>query len=215
MRRDKTLQYQFTPKQELINSSLHGIGVLFGLISIPVLLSLVSHNTLYLLSCSVYSFGYIMTFTCSTLFHGIKQPTLKRIFKRLDYISIYLLIAGSYTPFVINYMYNDRGIFLLSLVWILAFIGIFSKIFLPRKHELISIFFYLFMGMMFLFVRESFFDSMSAKVVFLVILGVVLYCIGLVFYLWRRWFHHHAAWHLFVLLASICHFSAIILSFNG
>jgi hemolysin III len=210
------IDYEFTPQQELVNSTVHAVGILFGLIAVPFLLSLVSdtRNLNYLLSCAVYSLGFIMTFTSSTLFHSSKKPVLKKTFKKLDYISIYLLIAGTYTPLIVAYMHNEKGILLLYTVWLFAFLGIMSKIFLSKIQRIMSVGFYLFIGLLFLFVRESFFLSMPTEVSMLIISGVVLYCIGLVFYVWRRWFYHHAAWHLFVLLAGICHFTAILLTFH-
>ena len=216
MRRIINLNVEFTPRQELIHSYLHGLGVLFGLFAIPVLFSFVTTKDIpYLLSCALYSFGFIMTFTCSTLFHYAKKPRIKNTFKLLDYISIYLLIAGTYTALIVNYMFNDSGLYLLYAVWILAVTGILSKILLPRIQEIISIAFYLFLGLMFLFVREPFFLAMPFEISMLIIWGVVFYCSGVIFYLWRNWWYHHAVWHLLVLIGGLCHFYAIFLTFKG
>lgn len=213
MKRIINLEVEFTPKQELIHSGLHGMGAIFGLFAIPVLLSLVlSKEMPYLLGCALYSLGFIMTFSCSTLFHYAKNPTIKKTFKLLDYISIYLLIAGTYTALIVNYMFNNIGLYLLYAVWLLAVTGILSKILLPRVQEIFSVAFYLFIGLMFLFVREPFFLSMPLNISLLIIWGVVFYCLGVVFYLWRNWCYHHAVWHLLVLIGGLCHFFAIFLT---
>jgi hemolysin III len=215
VRRILNLEVQFTPKQELIHSYLHALGVLFGVFAIPILLSLVTSKDIrYLFSCFLYSLGFIMTFTFSTLFHYTKKPGIKKTFKLLDYISIYLLIAGTYTPLIVHYMFNDSGLLFLYTIWSLALMGIVSKILLPRTQGLISVAFYLFIGLMFLFFRKSFFLTMPFEVSMLIICGVILYCVGIIFYLWRNWPYHHAVWHLLVLIAGLCHFSAILLAFQ-
>lgn len=211
------LENEFTPRQEFVHSSLHALGLFWGLVWIPILLAqaLETDNYRYFLSCLVYSFGFLTTFACSTIFHSVRRPKTKKIFKLLDYLSIYIFIAGTYTPLVVTYMNNQTGHNFLTAIWLLTFVGITTKLFLPRMRDLFSVLVYLSIGLMFLFVQESFFRAMSPFISRLIIAGVILYCIGVIFFLWRNWPHHHAVWHLFVLFAGLCHFAAILFSIKS
>src|SRR5690349_14228345 len=110
-------------KQEIVNSVLHGFGILFGIISIPVLLILAvkEDSTSKIVGTSIYGFSFLMVFTFSTLYHGFQQEKVKRAFKILDHISIYFLIAGTYTPLILIYKHNNFGLGLLLFLWSLLF----------------------------------------------------------------------------------------------
>lgn len=201
-------------KKELANSISHGFGILFGIVCIPILIAAAtrSGNTAAVAGTGIYGFSFLMVYTFSTLYHGFQQPEVKRVMKIIDHISIYFLIAGSYTPFVLLFVYNTTGLVLLSLLWGLTAIGVFIKIYHTGRYEKLSTAVYVLMGWMLLPVANTFFAQLSKPVIVLIMAGGVLYSIGVVFYLWRRFYYHHVVWHLFVLAASICHYAAILIA---
>lgn len=201
-------------KKEIANSISHGFGILFGIVSIPILIVAAARtgNTSAVVGTGIYGFSFLMVYTFSTLYHGFQQPDVKRIMKIIDHISIYFLIAGSYTPFVLLFVYNTTGLVLLSLLWVLTFVGVFIKIYYTGKYEKLSTAVYVMMGWMLIPVAKTFFAQLSTPVIALIIAGGVLYSIGVIFYLWRKFFYHHVVWHLFVLSASICHYAAILIA---
>jgi hemolysin III len=203
---------EFTPEQELANIIIHVLGIAFGLIAIPFLITLAAkgEDGSRIISISIYGLCFLMVFTFSTLYHALKKEKLKALCKKFDHISIYFLIAGTYTPIIRYYLYDITGLVLLSILWFLAIVGVLFEIFFPNRSHIFSVVFYLIMGLIFLFVPEHFFASMPSGVIVFVLAGVLLYCLGVIFYLWQKWRYHHAIWHLFVLMAGICHFIAML-----
>ncbi|TDH26873.1 hemolysin D [Segetibacter sp. 3557_3] len=206
------LEADFSREQEVVNTSIHAVGILFGMIAIPILLRNAAENTfsLSLLSVIIYGFCFLMTFTFSTLYHGLQRRRIKRFFKLMDRISIYFFIAGTYTPFVLHYMYDQTGVILLSCIWVLVIFGVLFELFLAKRYFILSVIFYLIMGWLFIVVSKSFFAAMPTAVIVLILSGVFLYSLGVVFYVWQKWKYHHAIWHTFVLFASICHYVAVL-----
>jgi len=204
-------------RQELANSLTHGFGLIFGIACIPVLISTAasSGNISGIVGASVYGFSFIMLFTFSTLYHSIQQPKVKNVMRKLDHISIYFLIAGTYTPFILTYILNSTGIAVLSILWGLTFVGIFFKIFFTGRFDIISTIIYLAMGWMMVVVAKPFFTSLPTTCIVLVAVGGGLYTLGVVFYLWQRFTFNHAIWHMFVLAASICHYVAVLVAVKG
>jgi hemolysin III len=201
-------------RQELVNSLTHGFGMIFGIIGIPVLIALAtnSHHIAGIVGASVYGFCFLMLFTFSTLYHGFQQPRVKEVLQVFDHISIYFLIAGTYTPFLLIYMFNAFGITLLSILWGLTILGIIFKIFLTGKFEILSTLIYLAMGWIMIVGGRTFFSSIPPSVMVMIIIGGGLYSIGVIFYLWEKYTYNHAVWHLLVLAAAICHYVAILLA---
>ncbi len=201
-------------KLETVNSRLHALGILFGLICMPILLLNASrvNNPAHITGSGIYAISFLMVFISSTLYHGFQRPHLKRIFKIIDHISIYFLIAGTYTPLILIYVNNTFGITLLVILWSLTIFGIFFKIFYTGKFEIISTLLYVVMGWILFVDNQSFFAAMPSHIISLVTAGGVLYSIGVVFYLWEKYTYHHVIWHLFVLAAAICHYSAVLLA---
>lgn len=196
--------------EEKINSIIHALGALFAVFGIPLLLiNTAEHQLENIISVSIYGSCFFLTFTFSTFYHWFTIPKRKSFFKLLDRISIYFFIAGTYTPFIIYYMYDTTGIMLLTLMWLLVLAGILFEIFLIKRLLFLSILFYLIMGWMFIFVSNRFFKFMPQQVINLILIGVFLYSFGVLFYVWKRWRYHHAIWHSCVLAAALCHFSAI------
>lgn len=210
----KSTNPEFQIKQELVNSIIHGFGILFGIVSIPILIALAtkSNNTRGIIGAAIYGFCFLMVFTFSTLYHGFQQAQVKSILQILDHISIYFLIAGTYTPFLLIYMNNAFGITLLSVLWGLTALGIIFKIFFTGKWDKLSTFFYVAMGCILVVGGRTFFVSLPKPVLIMIIIGGGLYILGVIFYLSKKYAFNHALWHFFVLAAAICHYVAILLA---
>jgi hemolysin III len=210
----KSTNPEFQIKQELVNSIIHGFGILFGIVSIPILIALAtkSDNTPGIIGAAIYGFCFLMVFTFSTLYHGFQHAQVKGILQILDHISIYFLIAGTYTPFLLIYMNNAFGITLLSVLWGLTALGIIFKIFFTGRWDKLSTFFYVAMGCILVVGGRTFFVSLPKSVLIMIIIGGGLYILGVIFYLWEKYAFNHALWHFFVLAAAICHYVAILLA---
>ena len=204
-------------KLEFTHSVTHGIGILFGIASIPLLTALAvrSDNIPSITGACIYGFCFLMLFTFSTLYHGFQQPNVKQIFKIFDHISIYFLIAGTYTPFILTYLFNSTGIAMLCVLWGLTIVGLVFKIFFVNRFNIASTIVYVLMGWMLIWSGRDFFREMPVSVISLIIIGGILYMIGVIFYLWKKWFWHHALWHVFVLLAAVCHYVAVLITVAG
>ncbi len=198
---------------EIANSITHGIGIIFGIAALPVLSAIAANkdHAVAVVGAAVFGFSFLLVFTFSTLYHAFQNPRVKRVLNIFDHISIYFLIAGTYTPFLLNYMLNATGITLLCVLWGLTFIGIIFKIFFTGRFNLISTIIYLAMGWILLFGGNQFFTAIPWPVLTMIIIGGVLYSIGTIFFLWEKLYYHHVIWHLFVLSAAICHYVAVLL----
>lgn len=201
-------------RQELVNSIVHGFGIIFGIVSIPILIAFAikSNNTSGIIGAAIYGFCFLQLFTFSTLYHGVQHAQAKRTLEILDHISIYFLIAGTYTPFLLMYMPNSFGITLLAVLWGLTALGIIYKIFFINKWEIFSTIIYIGMGLIMVVGGRTFFESIPSNILTMILIGAALYLMGVVFYLWKKYRYNHAVWHFFVLAAAICHYVAILLA---
>ncbi len=198
---------------EIANSITHGIGIIFGIAALPVLSAIAANkdHTIAVVGAAIYGFSFILLFTFSTLYHAFQNPKVKSVLHVFDHISIYFLIAGTYTPFLLNYMLNTTGIVMLSVLWGLTLIGISFKIFFTGRFNYISTVIYLGMGWILLFSGRQFFAAIPGPVLTMIVIGGLLYSVGVIFYLWEKLLYHHVIWHLFVLAAAICHYVAVLL----
>lgn len=203
-------------KAELANSITHGLGVLFGIIAIPLLIATAvkGGDSAGITGVCIYGFSFLMVFTASTLYHMSSHPTIKKVMKIIDHISIYFMIAGTYTPFILYNLFDARGITMISILWGVALLGIFYKIFFIGRSQLLSLIIYIGMGWAIAFAPSDFYGSLSTATIVLIIVGGLLYTIGVVFYLMKKIKYSHAIWHVFVLAASICHYIAVLLAIN-
>lgn len=201
-------------QQELVNSIIHGFGIIFGLVSIPILIAFAikSNNVPGIIGAAVYGFCFLQLFTFSTVYHAFQHTQAKRVFEILDHISIFFLISGTYTPFLLIYLDNSFGISLLIVLWGLTALGIAFKIFFTGKWNIISTMVYIAMGLSFLVGGRIFFDQIPGAVMTMILLGGALYLIGVIFFLWDRYPYNHAVWHFFVLAAAVCHYVAILMA---
>lgn len=204
----------FSLKQEMVHSIIHAFGILFGIISIPILTAIAAKNAsvIGIVGASVYGFCFLMLFTFSTLYHSFQQPQVKRVLEVFDHISIYFLIAGTYTPFLLIYLNDSFGITLLCVLWGLTVAGIVFKIFFIGRFEVISLIIYVAMGWTLVVGGKRFFTDLPTDVLVLLIMGGGLYSVGVIFYVWQKYYWHHAVWHSFVLVAAICHYVAVLLA---
>ena len=201
-------------KQELINSIIHGFGIIFGIVSIPLLIALAikSDNIAGVIGAAIYGFCFLQLFTFSTLYHGFQNLQAKHALEVLDHISIYFLISGTYTPFILIYLNSTFGVVLLSILWGLTAVGIVFKIFFTGRWNLISTFIYIALGLILFVGGRLFFINIPWPVLIMIFIGGGLYLLGVIFYLWEKYPYNHAVWHFFVLSAAICHYVAILMA---
>ena len=201
-------------KKELANSIVHGFGIIFGIVSIPILIAFAikSNNIVGIIGTAIYGFCFLQLFTFSTLYHGFQNVQAKRIFEILDHISIYFLIAGTYTPFLLMYLDTPFGVTLLSVLWGLTALGTIFKILFLGRWKIFSTLIYIAMGCIMVVGGRTFFESIPSNILTMILIGCALYLIGVIFYLWDKYPYNHAVWHFFVLAAAICHYVAILLA---
>jgi hemolysin III len=204
----------YTRQQEIANGLIHGLGIIFGVSALPMLAGLAAthSNTPGIVGAAIYSGCFLLLFTSSTIYHLSQETAVKRLFLVFDHISIYFLIAGTYTPFLLVYMNNAFGISLLSVLWGLTLAGVLFKIWFAGKYDIVSTIIYLLMGWIMVAGGRRFFDSLPLPVLIMLGVGGVLYTVGVIFYIWDKYTYTHAVWHLLVLAAAVCHYVAVLLA---
>lgn len=201
---------RYTAREEAANVATHAAGLLASIVGVGVLLYLgVSRGeVLHVASAGVYGTSLVALYTASTLYHAFREPGLKRVLRVLDHCAIYLLIAGTYTPFVLVGIGGGWGMTLFGIVWAMAAIGIVFKVFATGRFAVASTAAYVAMGWLGVVALKPILDALSTGAVLWLVAGGVLYTAGTLFY-HRRVPFSHALWHLFVLAGSACHFVAI------
>ena len=201
----------YTDEEELANAISHGLGVLLGIIA-TVLLLLKADSSAKSWSFLIFGVSIVNLYTASTLYHAVKSKQRKFLFKMLDHIGIYLLIAGTFTPFTWVVLQNETvGQQILIWIWVIAAAGVIFKIFLTGRFEVISLTSYLGMGWLGFLMFDKLGELLSAEAVNLMLYGGLCYTGGVVFYLMRKLKYHHAIWHLFVLAGTAFHWAAVYL----
>ena len=203
---------QYTARERIADGCIHLVSVVASLVALAALLivAVQTQATLWIVSLAIYGLALVATFSCSAGYHLIVRPKLKAIFRRLDHAAIFLMIAGTYTPFALMKMDAAWGLTLLALVWTMAAIGIAIKLFAPRYLEGISTALYLVQGWAVIVAWQPLVSSIPGHVALLLMLGGVLYTIGVVFHLWERLPFQNAIWHGFVLTAASVHYAAVL-----
>ena len=198
----------------MANALTHGMGILFGIASIPVLSAVGAKtgNVAGIVGATIYAFSFLMLFTFSMLYHSTQNKDAKKILRTFDHVSIYFLIAGTYTPFLLIYLMDSFGITLLSIQWSLVLLGTIFKVFFTGRFRVVSTLIYVAMGWLLLTGGKKFFVVLPTSVLVMLMVGGGLYTLGSIFYLNKKIYHHHAIWHLFVLSAAICHYVAVLLA---
>lgn len=194
--------------EELANQISHGIGWVMVLIASPFLLYLAAESDIKyaFISLFIYCFSLFMVYTSSTLYHSTYRISLRKKLRIFDHISIYFLIAGSYTPYILMYLGTDKGYAILAILWVMTLIGSIFKLFLTHKFKLASTLAYLVMGWMAIFIFEPLEQSIPQDSMLWIKIGGGFYSSGIVFYLWKNLKQNHFIWHLFVMAGSIAHF---------
>jgi hemolysin III len=210
--KDSVVFPQYTMRERVADGCIHVIGVTASLVALTVLLivGVGTQATLWIVSLAIYGLALVTMFSCSAGYNLAARPKLKEVMRRLDHASIFLMIAGTYTPFILIKMNNAWGLGLLAVVWIMAAIGIAIKLFAPRFLEGLSTALYLVQGWAVIAAWEPLMSAMPGRVLTLLVVGGVLYTIGVVFHLWERLPYQNAIWHGFVLSAASCHYAAVI-----
>jgi hemolysin III len=192
--------------EEELNAISHGLGIILGVFGLFLLLDQNTQKTTYAtLSIIVYSLCFIVLFTASTLYHSVSNFNLKQKFRVIDHISIYLLIAGTYTPVALINLEAGNGWLIFYIVWAFAGIGTILKLFFTGKFEVISLLLYLAMGWLIVLDFQNLLDNTSTLGTQLLFLGGAFYTLGIIFYAWKRIPYNHFIWHLFVLGGAISH----------
>ncbi len=203
---------QYSIAEEIAHSITHGIGIL---LSIGGLAVLVAFSALYgdrwhIVSTSIYGVTLILLYTSSTLYHSIPHEKAKRVLQRLDHAAIFLLIAGTYTPFTLVNLRGPWGWSLFGLVWTIAIAGMVLEMQTRKRFRRLSIGLYLGLGWVVLIALKPMLNSVGIGGLILLLAGGLCYSIGVIFYLMKSVTYHHAVWHLFVLAGSAFHFFAVL-----
>ncbi|AEN91158.1 MULTISPECIES: PAQR family membrane homeostasis protein TrhA [Priestia] len=205
--------HTFTRGEEIANAITHGIGAVLSIVGLTLLivLSSLEGTPWHVISFTIYGVTMLLLYVSSTLVHSFPEGKVKDLFEIFDHSSIYLFIAGTYTPFLFIAVKGTTGWTLFGIVWGIALAGIVFKAFFVKKFLFISTILYVFMGWMIVFAWDSLTQNIAHQGIVLLVVGGVLYTIGAVFYVWRGFRFHHMIWHMFVLGGTVLHFLAIIL----
>lgn len=203
--------HTFSKKEEVANSITHGIGILF---SVPALVLLIVYASIYgnawhIVSFTLFGATMLFLYTASTFVHALPQGKAKNVFEILDHSAIYFFIAGTYTPFTFLIIKGWLGWTLFGIVWGLAIGGTVFKSFFVKKFLFWSTMLYVVMGWLIVFGWNSIVENLSNEGILYLVLGGVFYTVGSIFYMWRGFKYHHAIWHLFVLGGTVTHFICI------
>ena len=205
---------EYSDIEERANAITHGLGVVLGVVGLILLLIRAfdyQADMLTIISMTVYGSSIILLFLASTLYHSITTEKTKRLLKTLDHCAIYLLIAGSYTPFLLVGLRTPLAMGLMAVIWGIALVGIIMKIAFVYRFKRLSLFIYLAMGWLSLIVVYQLAMNIDIGGLVLLAVGGVIYSLGVIFYVAKRIPYNHAIWHLFVLAGCACHFFAIYL----
>ena len=203
----------YTTSEEVANSLTHAIGAALSVAGLSVLVSLAARNgdAWRVVSFSIYGASLVTLYLASTFYHSFQQPGLKRVLRVVDHSSIYLLIAGTYTPFTLVTLRGPAGWAIFGIMWALALAGIIFKVFLTGRFRIVSVGIYVMMGWFVVFVLKLALEAVPPAGMLWLLAGGLAYTFGIVFYAWKKMPYNHAVWHLFVMAGSALHFFAILL----
>jgi hemolysin III len=203
----------YSTGEEIANSVTHAVGIVLSIAGLAVLTALASvfGTVWHIVSCSIYGVSQILLYTASTLYHGTSMPRAKAVLRVLDHSAIFLLIAGTYTPFALVMVGGVWGWAVFVIEWVLAIIGISLQTALIRHKAILSIIPYIAMGWLAVIGAKPLIENVAPGCLALLLAGGLAYTLGCIFYVWRGLPYHHAIWHVFVMLGSAFHFFAICL----
>ncbi|WP_188454555.1 PAQR family membrane homeostasis protein TrhA [Virgibacillus oceani] len=203
--------YTFTKQEEMAHAITHGIGVLLSLAGLLLLINYANldKNPWQYISVIIFGSSMLIMYLTSTVVHSLPNGRWKDIFQIFDHASIFLFIAGTYTPILLVHLREEMGMLLFGIVWGIAIAGIIFKIFFVKKFLVLSTILYVSMGWLIMFVWQPLTAVMHENGIQLLLTGGLFYTFGAIFYVWRSFPYHHAVWHLFVLAGSAFHFLTI------
>ncbi len=205
------LNYRYSKKEEWLNVATHGFGLLLSIITFPFLItkSLNYTNFWELISFVIYGISLIVLYSASTFYHAAKDPKRRRKLNIFDHAAIYILIAGSYSPFCLIALPKELGWYMFIFVWLFALTGVILKLFFTGKFDKLSTALYLLMGWQVIFFINPLIKNLPEEGLFYLILGGIFYTIGAILYSIKKIKYNHAIFHVFVLFGSISHFVTI------
>lgn len=205
-----------TAGEEIVNSITHGIGVLLSIAALVLLVvfAAIKGNVWHVVSFSIFGSSLVLLYLASTLYHSFSKVKLKNLFARFDHAAIFLLIAGTYTPFLLTALRGALGWTLFGIIWAVAITGVVIRsIYLTRFRKLM-VWLYLSMGWFFVVAIGPLMKQLPTISIIFLFIGGAMYSIGVIFYAWRNLKYGHGIWHLFVLAGSIMHFFSVLYSLN-
>ncbi len=195
----------------LANAITHGVGAIFAIAGAAYLIAASTRgNAWTVVSCSIYATTLVLVYLCSTLYHSLVRTRAQHVFQVLDHSAIYLLIAGTYTPFTMVSLHGRLGWVLFGIVWGLAIAGVIFKGVATGKFAIASALIYLFMGWFIVFAARPLTHAISWHGMMWIAAGGLAYTAGIAFFAFDRLRYFHAMWHLFVLAGSVAHYFAVL-----
>jgi len=212
MAKQKIKKYTQTVMEEIANSITHGLGFGFSVAGLTILVVFASMDgdPWRITAFAIYGTCLSLLYLVSTLYHSLTHSRTKAIFRRLDHSAIYLLIAGTYTPVILISLRTTWVLYLLPIIWSMAIIGIYIKIFYIHRYERLSVAFYVFMGWLALIAVKPLYNSVPIESFIWIFVGGISYSCGVIFYSWIRLPYHHTIWHIFVLAGSVSHYIGML-----
>jgi len=206
------IQNRYSIGEEIAHTVTHGIGILFSIAGLAVVVAFSSLNgdAWHITSNSIYGTTLILLYTASSLYHGIPYSRAKQLLRKFDHTAIFLLIAGTYTPFTLVNLRGPWGWSLFGLVWGLAIIGVVLELICSKRYKRLSISLYLGLGWLILIAIKPMLATVETGGLVLLLAGGLCYSLGVIFYVWKKLKYHHAIWHLFVLAGSAIHFFSVL-----
>jgi hemolysin III len=201
------------PPEEVANCATHGLGLALSVAGFVALVALAwgYGDAWHVVSCGVYGASLVALYLASTLYHGARAPRAKQLFQALDHCGIYLLIAGTYTPFTLVTLRGPWGWTLFGLVWGLALAGILFRVLFGTRYRPLAVASYVMLGWLCVVAVKPILELVPLGALAWIAAGGLTYTMGVFFFAAKRIPHHHAIWHLFVLGGSICHYVAVLL----
>lgn len=207
----RLINEHYTLGEEIANGITHGLGAALSIAGLAVLVALAAvYGTVWhIVSFSIFGASLIILYTASTLYHSIQIPQARPVLRIIDHASIFLLIAGTYTPFLLTALRGPLGWWLLGIVWGIALLGIVFKVFFIGRWEVVSTLAYVGMGWLCMVAFKQMLAVVPPAGVAWLVAGGIVYTVGVIFYALQRVPYSHTIWHLFVLGGSVCHFFAV------
>lgn len=202
----------YTLGEEIAHALTHGLGVVLAIVGLTVMVAraVLYGNHWHVIGAAVFGATLVLMYTASTLYHSIPLPRAKRVLRIIDHSTIYLLIAGTYTPFTLVTLHGTWGWSLFTVTWGLALLGVVFKAFATGRYERLSLAIYLGMGWSVMVAIKPLVQTLEPAGLALMVLGGLAYTGGVVFYVWERLRYHHAIWHGFVLAGSVLQYFAVL-----